>query len=362
MIPTSILLQSGLANTSSSDAFVNSRAFTMAYPDLENLVLFVRIEEEKVLGVVEHYANDIFMLTNLPPYVKIKDIRALACESSSCDASPAKRKKLIAPRDTPILNDEDGVAIIRAGDCTFEDFWRRVDISEKVVRDTKIIVSNPSRFKKLSMAPPRSTSTVIESAAYASSTSGQAPHYNLGSSSLGSSSSSLQLPSHQRKTAYELHRHFQSLYFEALYISKSPLTFFTKLTLPRFKTLCSEDSATNHADVLRKMILSVGESDVKFKSGLPNILLEFESLYGNDEIDVIGGLPVATHASSSPAKQKLMKKGVSIEASESIRTSVIGLSSLDLEKTYIQRMWNQEEGIRKLKTRRKLIDEIKKRE
>ncbi|KAK7208391.1 DNA replication regulator SLD3-domain-containing protein [Myxozyma melibiosi] len=377
MIPVSLLFPAGATSVSSSPSTSStsaakssaipgapgaSRAFSMVYPDLEEMILFVKIEEEKALAVVEYLDEDVYMLTHLPAHVKIKDIRALPTTPALSSPGVRRRPRLMRGFPPPLLSSED-THIDDRRECAngFESVWRDVDLTRQVVSDMKNGVRNTPLTLNFSMKPPTlaaandtmSSTPITPKSKTMNTAVNTTPATPLALRPRDGTDSPQQQPP---KTAHEALKHFQTLYFEALYVSRSPLTFFTKLTLQRFRSLCA-GSEMKHTDVLNKMILSVGEFDVKYKSGLPNILLEFEGLYGNDEIDVIGGLPMF---SSGDGRAKRGKGRVQVP--ENVQMSVVGLGSLDLEKMYIQRWWNAEEQVRKMKGRQKKINEIKERE
>ncbi|KAK9353910.1 DNA replication regulator SLD3-domain-containing protein [Lipomyces doorenjongii] len=306
-----------------------SRPFQMHIPGLGNKVLFVRVDEGKCLAAVERVGKHIYMLTMLPDHVKVKHIRAMwkNGRSSPC-SSPTTRENLA---DVSVRNDDGNIPEYATLDEDPDEFWRAigVDFQETRVPNREV----DALFESFSMVPP---GPVIK----------EAEPQKL-NDSFSTPSTITPLPAPKNFSTRELLKHMQSLYFEALYVSKSPLTYFVKLTLPRFRTLC-KDNPQKIIDVLHHMILTVGESDYKYKSGLPHTLLELENAHGMDEVTI--GL----FNPNDPASE--------IPIPVSIAQSTVGLSTLDHERQYIQRLWNMDEDVRSPKLRPKRVNEIKKRE
>ncbi|KAJ8098370.1 DNA replication regulator SLD3-domain-containing protein [Lipomyces tetrasporus] len=309
-----------------------SRPFEMRLPGLGNKVLFVKIEEGKSLAAIEKVGEDVYMLTVLPDHVKVKHIRTMWKTSRSTSGqSLASREKL---SDVCMRNDDESIPDYTTLDEDFDGYWRGIGVEFAEPR-----IPNPavaSLLESFSMVPPTPAEGASEKSASQTSMT-----------TTSASPTTVPLPALKDLSTRELLKHMQAMYFEVLYVSKSPLTYFAKLTLARFRTLC-KDNPEKIVEVLQQMILTVGESDYKYKSGLPNILLELENAHGMDEVTI--GLFNPENPSSE----------ISIPAI--IAQSMVGLRSLDHEKHFVQRWWNMEEDVRLPKSRAKRVDEIKKRE
>ncbi|KAK9363513.1 DNA replication regulator SLD3-domain-containing protein [Lipomyces starkeyi] len=342
-VPISILshtiapsISSLSAKTKKSDdlggAMPRSRPFQMHIPGLDNKVLFVRVDEGKCLAAVERVGKHIYMLTMLPDHVKVKHIRAMWKNGrSSSSSSPTTLEKMA---DVSVRKDDGNIPDYATLDEDSDEFWRAIGVDFQETRAPN--TEGAALFESFSMAPPTLTELVTkESESLKSKTT------------ISTSATIKPLPAPKNSSTRELLKHMQSLYFEALYVSKSPLTYFVKLTLARFRTVC-KDNAQKIIEVLHHMILTVGESDYKYKSGLRHKLLELENAHGMDEVTI--GL----FNPNDPASE--------IPIPVSIAQSTVGLSSLDHERQYIQRWWNMDEDVRLPKLRPKRIDEIKKRE
>ncbi|KAK9322091.1 DNA replication regulator SLD3-domain-containing protein [Lipomyces orientalis] len=340
-LPISILASSTSPSTSSSSKkmeksldlshpMTQSRPFEMQLPGLGNKVLFVRIEEGKRLAAIENIGEDVYMLTMLPDHVKAMHIRTMwKTGRSTSGPSVASREKL-----SDICVDEERIPEYATLDEDFDGYWRGIG-----VEFAETPVPNPgvaSLLESFSMAPP----TPGDDASKKSE-----PQKSVTMSS--TNPTTIPLPTPKDFSTRELLKHMQAMYFEVLYVSKSPLTYFAKLTLARFRTLC-KDNPEKIVEVLQQMILTVGESDFKYKSGLPNILLELENAHGMDEVTI--GLFNPENPSSE------------ISIPSVIAQSMVGLSSLDHERQFVQRWWNMEEDVRLPKSRARKVDEIKKRE
>ncbi|KAK9236727.1 DNA replication regulator SLD3-domain-containing protein [Lipomyces kononenkoae] len=342
-VPISILLSTMASPTPSSSGkkshdlvgtISTSRPFRRRIAGLGNKVLFVRVDEGKSLGAVERIGKDVYMLTMLPDYVKVKHIRMICKKGCS---TPGLEN---LSDDVDFLTDDGNIPDYATLDEDEDEdgFWKAIGID---LLPTQI--QNPEvdmLVESFSMAPPASADEVAKESKQAE------PQDSNTTTSTAATISPLPAPPKNFSTR-ELVKQFQSLYFEALYVSKSPLTYFAKLTLARFRTSC-KGIPEKIIEVLQQMILTVGESDYKYKSGLSHILLELENAHGMDEVTI--GL----FNPNDP--------GSEIPIPASIAQSTVGLSSLDHERQYIQRWWNQDADVRLPKLRRKKIDEIKIRE
>ncbi|KAK9376619.1 DNA replication regulator SLD3-domain-containing protein [Lipomyces chichibuensis] len=337
-VPISILSNSVAPLISSSSAKMKkshdlcatmprSRPFQMHIPGLDNKVLFARVDEGKCLAAIERVGKHIYMLTMLPDHVKVKHIRAMAKNGRLTSSSSPMA-------DVSMRKNDGNIPEYATLDEDSDKFWRAIGVDFQETRVPNREVA--ALFESFSMAPPMPTEHVTKES------ESQKPE-----TAFATSATIKPLPAPKNSSAHELLKHIQSLYFEALYISKSPLTYFVKLTLARFRTVC-KDKPEKIIEVLHHMILTVGESDYKYKSGLPHNLLELENAHGMDEATV--GL----FNPNDPVSE--------IPIPVTIAQSTVGLSSLDHERQYIQRWWNMDEDVRLPKLRPKRIDEIKKRE
>ncbi|KAK9371129.1 DNA replication regulator SLD3-domain-containing protein [Lipomyces kononenkoae] len=311
-----------------------SRPFRKHIPGLGNKVLFVRVDEAKSLGAIERIGEHVYTLTMLPDYIKVKHIRMICQKKSRNILDPENLS------DVDVLDDDGNILDYAALDEEEDEdrFWRAVGVDLQATQ-----IRNPEHdwlVESFSMAPPESTDDATKK-------SKRAERQESNTTSTLTATTIAPLPAPKNSSTRELLKHIQSLYFEALYVSKSPLTYFAKLTLARFRTFC-KDVPEKIIEVLQQMILTVGESDYKYKSGLSHILLELENAHGMDEVTI--GL----FNPDDPASE--------IPVPVSIAQSTVGLSPLDHERQYIQRWWNQDADVRLPKLRRKKIDEIKIRE
>lgn len=287
---------------SASAGCKDTRTFAMnPFPELsESDLLFVKIDEEKSLAVIESVGKGIYMLTRLPDAIKMKAIRALTTSLPSASATGADFVNL--ERD-------------------FGKFWTRL---AKPL--PKVTSEHHALFNSFSMAPPsaarksksdmKSFSSPIKLTANTSCTSpaSSVPVYKQEDGN----------PRTQHFSKDELTKHMTQAYYKALYISKSPLLFFTKLALTRFRGLCN-DEPVQICEILKSMLLTVGEIDEKYKKGLRKKLNILEEEHGGEEIEGLG------------------------------------FNDED-EDAFVRRWWNLEEEVRKPKMWTRKINEMKRRE
>ncbi|KAK9446445.1 DNA replication regulator SLD3-domain-containing protein [Limtongia smithiae] len=313
------------------------RAFTMDSSafgsELGDKMLFAKIEEDSCLVLIERAGADVYMCTRLPDAVKIKHIRAL-------DAKSLERSvKLRAVNSSG--NGGRGIAVmsrdITTAETDFVEFWKSLSAGEDVhlneASDNEKIVIEPLFMKcPPSPKPIKSSHKSDKSLVYSAiPTPGIAR------------------PTPKSSATRDLLKHLQSLYFEALYVSRTAVTFFVKTTLARFRTLC-QDNSTKIIDVLQHMVLTISALNFKYKHGLPDYLSELENLHGTDEVPIIGGI------------YRDDGGDIMVPPPPGIASTSIGLSAQEEERTFIQRWWNIDDAVRKPKLRSRKVNDLKKRE
>ncbi|KAK9452982.1 DNA replication regulator SLD3-domain-containing protein [Dipodascopsis uninucleata] len=292
-------------------------------------VLFAKIEEENILVAIESIGVNLYMISPLHDSIKIKHIKDLWKRSKLFVSTKRARYdvNLESTKTTDLQHQQIQKTIIN-----LPNLWNPLPVSQiNIACDLNIT----DRLDSFDMTPPviRSTDLSQRKIDVISTT----VHGTPGITTILPKNSSIQ----------ELLKYVQSLYFEALYLSKSPLTFFAKGTLARFRVLCS-DVPSKISEILGQMILTVGETDFKYKTGLASFLSEMETLHGQDEV------AIGIFNPDNPA--------IDIPVSENLSRSIKGLNFFDRERTYIQRLWNSDENVRSANTRGPKLEDIKKRE
>ncbi|KAK9478837.1 DNA replication regulator SLD3-domain-containing protein [Lipomyces japonicus] len=319
LLPSSSISKQRKARTTISQ-LQEGRVFCMKMPELGDLILFVKVEEEKVLAAIELIESDVFMISPLPENIKAKHIRSLW-----------KKIKILNVQGQ-LMEQSLAFSLL---ETDFDLFWKSktkvqsISSMDSQGYDPEVV----NAFSNFSMAPPSLADPTVPSKL-------QAP--------VDEAPVTMALPVLAKGNSIkQLLKHMQALYYEALYISKSPLTFFCKNTLSRFRVSCNQD-AKKIGHVLRDMMLTVGETDYKYKIGLHNTLAELESLHGQDKAGM--GLDNPDDPTNN------------VPVSLNIQQSLVGLSSLDHEKQYITKWWNSDEDVRKMKHRINKVNHLKKRE
>ncbi|KAK9466661.1 DNA replication regulator SLD3-domain-containing protein [Lipomyces arxii] len=244
---------------------------TLHTDTLHTDTLFVKIDSK--IAAIERVANQVYALTYLGSRITTKHVRALKCTSDPVD---------------------DGCVDGHVQDWT--------DIEHALASNGRTELNNvqhaedvQSLIDTFDMSPPSFIPPVREVV---------------------------------NNTTMSGLRQLQTIYFDALYISKSPLSYFAKLNLPRFIS-CTD----NPGSVIHNLVMTVPETDYKYKIGLPGILLELEASHGTDHI-----------------------------ALSDLHGSSVGLDAMEYERVYVQRWWNSEESVRKPKLRAGQLSLLKQRE
>ncbi|KAK9463331.1 DNA replication regulator SLD3-domain-containing protein [Lipomyces oligophaga] len=280
------------------------RAAIQDWPE-KNTLLFVKVDEKKCLAVIEMVEPGLYMFTQLPSSVKVKDIRALSKVSMTEAAGTPTKKVKVTP-------------------------------AESIAKPKFNLCLEPPPL------PSRPVSTADKTNSRKSDQHLQQPGYWL-------------LPvSPKAVSAKDLLRQFQHLYFETLYFSRSPLTFFAKLGISRFRALCNNDSR-KIVIALGEMLQTVAEADYKYRNGIPDMLNSLEMKYGVT-VDIAECEEVETQTNSSTSNNQTHAP------SERFYQTQVNLNRTEQEKIIIRRWWNREEKVRKVSTRGEAINKLKRRE
>ncbi|KAI9735188.1 MAG: hypothetical protein M1834_001778 [Cirrosporium novae-zelandiae] len=309
LIPRSDLPLFSLDLTNSIPGAFSSNLFSAHIPPLEEeiesrrtrpVVFIARNTAETSTFAIEWVQEGVYSLCKLWDWV---DIKALGKPSSTT-------------QNEAIL----GAPVPNNGGC--QEWWASAAIGPEVLQNLRSEKAKTISFPlSLSMEPPETETapTPIQSASPSETATIEAQIQSV-PKTLQDTQEELQGIPNLRPATEE--------YMEALYMSKTPLSYFVKGPLSRTRvglggTEGSSNAITNLIDVLRDRIIPLNRMDTKYKDAIPQVIRN-SCMHSNLEDD-----------SSHPSKKKKRR-----------RAAKLGKNGLfPDEEDYIRRWWQGRESV-----------------